>query len=70
MEVQLVALNSSINYLGSSVGATLGGVVISLGMGTMALIYFAIISMIISLGLQFYSMRSNTFNIATTKKAV
>ncbi|MEH7815367.1 MFS transporter [Bacillus toyonensis] len=65
-----VALNSSINYLGSSVGATLGGVVISLGMGTMALIYFAIISMIISLGLQFYSMRSNTFNIATTKKAV
>ncbi|MDA2269359.1 MFS transporter [Bacillus cereus] len=65
-----VALNSSINYLGSSVGATLGGVVISLGMGTMALIYFAIISMIISLGLQFYSMRSNTFKIATTKKAV
>jgi len=65
-----VALNSSINYLGSSVGATLGGVVISLGMGTMALIYFAIISMIISLGLQFYNMRSNTFKIATTKKAV
>ncbi|PEX25498.1 MFS transporter [Bacillus cereus] len=65
-----VALNSSINYLGSSVGATLGGVVISLGMGTMALIYFAIISMIISLGLQFYSIRSNTFEIATTKKAV
>ncbi|MBJ8119743.1 MFS transporter [Bacillus cereus] len=65
-----VALNSSINYLGSSVGATLGGVVISLGMGTMALIYFAIISMIISLCLQFYSMRNNIFKITTTKKAV
>lgn len=65
-----MALNSSINYLGSSVGATLGGVVISLGMGTMALTYFAIISMIISLCLQFYSMRNNVFKIATTKKAV
>ncbi|MGS2750575.1 MFS transporter [Bacillus zanthoxyli] len=65
-----VALNNSINYLGSSVGATLGGVVISLGMGTMALIYFAIISMIISLCLQFYSMRNNVFKITTTKKAV
>ncbi|OZI11111.1 MFS transporter [Bacillaceae bacterium SAS-127] len=52
-----VALNSSINYLGSSVGASLGGLVISLGIGTMALIYFAILFMAISLCLQFYSMR-------------
>ncbi|KER03787.1 MFS transporter [Photorhabdus temperata] len=62
-----VALNSSVNYLGSSVGASLGGVVISLGMGTMALIYFAVLSMVISLGLQFYSMKSNAFKIVNTK---
>ncbi|MEK4581476.1 MULTISPECIES: MFS transporter [unclassified Bacillus (in: firmicutes)] len=65
-----VALNSSINYLGSAVGATLGGVVISLGMGTIALIYFAILSMAISLILQFYSMRKNAFGVVKAKKAV
>ncbi|MDB6370276.1 MFS transporter [Photorhabdus bodei] len=65
-----VALNSSINYLGSSVGATLGGIIISLGMGTIALIYFAVLSMVISLGFQFYSMRSNDFKTVNTKKSV
>ncbi|MEH7464798.1 MFS transporter [Bacillus thuringiensis] len=54
-----VALNSSINYLGSAVGATMGGVVISVGMGTMSLIYFALFAMGISLSLQFYSMKNN-----------
>lgn len=54
-----VSLNSSINYLGSAVGATLGGVLISFGMGTITLIYFAILSMIVSLSLQFLSMRYN-----------
>ncbi|CDH01764.1 MFS transporter [Xenorhabdus bovienii] len=64
-----IALNSSINYLGSSVGAIIGGVVISLGMGTMVLIYFAIFSMVISLGLQFYSMKSNAFKIINTESS-
>lgn len=50
-----VALNSSVNYLGSSVGATLSGVVLALGIGSMSLIYFALISMILSLCFQFYS---------------
>ncbi|MDE9428240.1 MFS transporter [Xenorhabdus bovienii] len=64
-----IALNSSINYLGSSVGAIIGGVVISLGMGTMILIYFAVFSMVISLGLQFYSMKSNAFKIINTESS-
>ncbi|CBJ83259.1 Major facilitator superfamily protein [Xenorhabdus bovienii str. Jollieti] len=64
-----IALNSSINYLGSSVGAIIGGVVISLGMGTMVLIYFAVFSMVISLGLQFYSMKSNDFKIINTESS-
>ncbi|HDX9577269.1 TPA: MFS transporter [Bacillus pseudomycoides] len=64
-----VALNSSINYLGSSVGATLGGVVISLGMGTMSLIYFAVFSIGISVMLQLYSMKSN-FSMIKTEKAL
>ncbi|CDH19854.1 MFS transporter [Xenorhabdus bovienii] len=64
-----IALNSSINYLGSSVGAIIGGVVISLGMGTMVLIYFAVFSMVISLGLQFYSMKSNAFKIINTESS-
>ncbi|WP_369903309.1 MFS transporter [Bacillus manliponensis] len=54
-----VALNSSVNYLGSSVGAMLGGVVLSLGKGSMLLIYFAILAMLVSLVLQLYSMRSS-----------
>ncbi|SDX32289.1 Predicted arabinose efflux permease, MFS family [Marininema mesophilum] len=53
-----VALNSSINYLGSAVGATLGGVVLSLQMGANTLVYFAVISMVVSLCLHFYSMRN------------
>ncbi|MFE0505974.1 MFS transporter [Peribacillus butanolivorans] len=52
-----VALNSSVNYLGSAVGATQGGLVLAMGMGTISLIYFAIISTGISLSLHFYSMR-------------
>lgn len=52
-----VALNSSINYLGSAIGATLGGVVLSFGTGSIMLIYFAVLSMIFSLFLQFYSMK-------------
>lgn len=52
-----VALNSSLNYLGSSVGATLGGVVLSFGFGSPSLVYFAIISMAISIFLQLYSVR-------------
>lgn len=54
-----VALNSSVNYLGSSVGAMLGGVVLSLGKGSLLLIYFAILAMVVSLVLQLYSMRSS-----------
>ncbi len=56
-----VALNSSVNYLGSAIGASLGGIVLSLQLGTITLIYFAVISMLFSLCLQFYSMR-NKFN--------
>ncbi|MBG9452629.1 MFS transporter [Lysinibacillus sphaericus] len=52
-----VALNSSINYLGSAIGASLGGIVLSLQLGTITLIYFAVISMSFSIGLQFYSMK-------------
>jgi predicted MFS family arabinose efflux permease len=52
-----VALNSSVNYLGSAIGASLGGVVLSLEMGTITLIYFAVLSMLFSLSLQFYSMK-------------
>ncbi|WP_413789040.1 MFS transporter [Bacillus kandeliae] len=62
-----VALNSSINYLGSAVGATLGGIVIYSGMGTIALIYFAILFMGFSLCLQFYSMKK--FNKSPKQKS-
>lgn len=56
-----VALNSSLNYLGSSVGATLGGVVLAFGFGAVSLIFFAVIFMVLSLFLQFYSV--NLFKI-------
>ncbi len=62
-----VALNSSVNYLGSAIGATLGGTVLSLQMGSIALIYFASISMIFSLCLQFYSIK-NKFNVTEVSK--
>lgn len=52
-----VALNSSLNYLGSSVGATLGAVVLALGFGAISLIFFAVISMVFSILLQFYSVK-------------
>ncbi|WP_071458595.1 MFS transporter [Bacillus massilinigeriensis] len=52
-----VALNSSLNYLGSSVGATLGGSVLALGFGTISIIFFALISMLFSILLQFYSIK-------------
>lgn len=52
-----VALNSSVNYLGSAIGASLGGIVLSLQMGTITLIYFAIISMLFAICLQFYSLK-------------
>ena len=52
-----VALNSSVNYLGSAIGASLGGVVLSLQLGTITLIYFAVISMSFAISLQFYSMK-------------
>jgi len=52
-----VALNSSVNYLGSSIGATLGGVVLAIGFGSMSLIYFSVASMIMSIGLQLYSTK-------------
>lgn len=52
-----VALNSSLNYLGSSVGATLGGIVLAFGFGAISLIFFAVISMVFSLILQFYSVK-------------
>lgn len=55
-----VALNSSFNYLGSSVGATLGGVVLTFSFGSISLIYFAVISMILSILLQFYSVKNFT----------
>lgn len=64
-----VALNSSINYLGSAIGAALGGIVLSIGMGTISLIYFAIFSMVISLFLQFYSMR-NKFKVIKTHESL
>ncbi|MCP3740788.1 MFS transporter [Rossellomorea sp. BNER] len=64
-----VALNSSVNYLGSSIGATLGGVVLSLEMGTITLVYFAVLSMAFSLCLQFYSMK-NRFKVSEVSKSV
>lgn len=54
---EAVALNSSFNYLGSSVGATLGGVVLTFSFGSISLVYFAVISMILSILLQFYSVK-------------
>lgn len=57
-----VALNSSVNYLGSAIGASLGGIVLSLQIGTITLIYFAVISMFIAIYLQFYSLK-NKFSV-------
>ncbi|WP_242219580.1 MFS transporter [Bacillus cereus group sp. BfR-BA-01380] len=62
-----VALNSSVNYLGSAIGATLGGIVLSLGMGAITLIYFAVISMLFSICLHFYSMK-NRFRATEVSK--
>lgn len=62
-----VALNSSVNYLGSAIGATLGGVVLSLEMGAITLVYFAVLSMVFSLCLQFYSMK-NRFKVTEVSK--
>lgn len=56
-----VALNSSLNYLGSSVGATLGGVVLAFGYGAVSLLFFAVIFMVFSILLQLYSV--NKFKI-------
>lgn len=56
-----VALNSSVNYLGSSIGATLGGVVLAIGFGSMSLVYFALFSMIFSISLQLYSIKNYDF---------
>ncbi|MFF2797065.1 MFS transporter [Lysinibacillus xylanilyticus] len=52
-----VALNSSVNYLGSAIGASLGGIVLSLQIGTITLIYFAVFSMLFAICLQFYSLK-------------
>ncbi|HLQ73098.1 MAG TPA: MFS transporter [Bacillota bacterium] len=52
-----IALNSSINYLGSSIGAMLGGVVIAIGLGSTSLIYFAAIAMVIAIVFQLYSVK-------------
>lgn len=52
-----VALNSSVNYLGSAMGASLGGIVLSLQIGTITLIYFAVFSMLFAICLQFYSLK-------------
>lgn len=52
-----VALNSSLNYLGSSIGATLGGLVLSFGLGAISLIYFAVLSMVVALILQMYRVK-------------
>ncbi|TQR28698.1 MFS transporter [Lysinibacillus sphaericus] len=53
-----VALNSSVNYLGSAIGASLGGIVLSLHIGTITLIYFAVISMSFAICLQFFSLKN------------
>lgn len=55
-----VALNSSVNYLGSAIGASLGGIVLSLHIGTITLIYFAVISMTFAICLQFFSLRNKS----------
>lgn len=52
-----VALNSSLNYLGSSIGAALGGIVLTFGFGAVSLVYFAVIFIVISLLLQLYSIK-------------
>lgn len=55
-----VALNSSVNYLGSAIGASLGGIVLSLHIGTITLIYFAVISMSFAICLQFFSLKNKS----------
>lgn len=52
-----VALNSSVNYLGSALGAGIGGTILSFQLGTITLIYFAVISMACAICLQCYSMK-------------
>lgn len=54
----VVALNSSANYLGSSIGAALGGIIISLGILPAYLPYFAATAAAIALILQFVIIKS------------
>jgi predicted MFS family arabinose efflux permease len=55
-----VALNSSINYLGSALGATLGGLLLSVQIESMYLIHFAVVCMVLSIMLQVYSLIRTT----------
>ncbi len=47
----------------------LGGLVISLGLGSIILIYFSVSFMLISLDFQFYSMKNHAFEIANTESS-
>jgi predicted MFS family arabinose efflux permease len=62
-----VALNSSINYLGSALGATLGGLLLSFHIGSMYLIHFAVVCMVLSIVLQVYSLIRTT-RVEKTRK--
>lgn len=53
-----VALNSSLNYLGSSVGATLGGFLLAFSSNATFLVFFAFGAMMISISLQLYSVKN------------